>query len=140
MTVEEINHILSSTTRENWCELEVAKELRSDLVYKQDLLLTIKQRPVNYEEDKFEGEDWATEGHWDRAAYKVFYDVYYRGLLLVTKMLVEVDGGRARIPRPTNEAKVILRKDYAFARIVAPDNLDEYIKRSGLTVSDSIIA
>lgn len=134
MTASELDGVLLSTTCEDWRELEIDGELRSDFVYKQDDLLIIKQRPINFEEDKFVGEDWATTRHHDRNACKVFYDVYYGKSRILTKTLVDVDGGRARLPMP-NGAMEISQQDYAFARIVAPDNLDEYIERSGLTVA-----
>ena len=133
MTSEEINGILSSTTSEDW----LVSEETGAFTYKQDALLRIQQRPIDYHGDKFVGEDWATSKHPDSNAFKAIYDVYYGLSLITTKQLVNVDGGRATLPMPKIRTTVIPWRDYAFARIVASDRLDEYIERSGLTVASS---
>ena len=133
MTAGEIEGILSSTTSEDWL---VSEEMGA-FTYKQDVLLRIQQRTIDYGRDKFEGEDWATVKHPDSNAFKAVYDVYYGSSLVATKQLVNVDGGRATLPMPQNRTAVIPWRDYAFARIVAADRLDEYIERSGLTVAPS---
>ena len=134
MTVDEIYNILASTSSSDWV---MSEELDADTyyTYKKDALLRIKKRPINYREDTFKGEEWATTMHEGTCAYKVFCDVYYGESRIVTKMLVAVDGCRAILPMPKHGTKEISYWDYAFAKIVAPGGLDEYIKRSGLTVS-----
>ena len=134
MTVEEIYDILSSTTTSNWL---VSEELDGDtcFTYKQDVLLRVQKHPINFREDRFMGEEWATTMHEDESAYKVSYDIYYGESRIVTKRLVAVDGCRAILPMPKHGTKEIPLGDYLFAKIVAPGRLDEYIKRSGLTVS-----
>ena len=130
MTIEEIDKILTSTSSSDWV---ISDELGS-YTYKQDLFLRIQKRPVNYN-DKFGGEEWATTMHEDADAHRVIYDVFYGVSFIATKQLVAVDGCRAILPMPTFGTKEIPYRDYVFAKIVAPDSLDEYINRSGLTVS-----
>ena len=73
MTAGEIEDILSSTTSEDW----LVSEEMGTFTYKHDVLLRIQQRTINYDRDKFEGEDWATTKHPDSNAFKAVYDVYY---------------------------------------------------------------
>ena len=131
MTVKEIEEILSSTSSSDW----VIEEELGAYTYKQDVLLRIQKHPIDYHADKFSGEDWATTMHADSEAYRVVYDVFYGESFIETKQFVAVDGCRAFLPMPTFGTKVIPCRDYLFAKIVAPDTLDEYINRSGLTVS-----
>jgi len=132
MTVEEVDKILSSTSNSDWVENE---ELGA-YTYRQDVLLRIQKHPIDYHADKFRGEEWATTMHADPEAYRVVYDVFYGESFIKTKQLVAVDGCRAILPMPTFGTKEIPYRDYLFAKIVAPNNLDEYINRSGLTVSN----
>ena len=134
MTVEEIKKMLSSTSSSDW----VIKEELGAYTYKQDVLLRIQKHPIDYHADKFSGEEWATTMHADENAYRVIYDVYYGDSFILTKTLVSVDGGRATLPMPRLGTKEIPYVDYSFAKIVAPDRLDEYIKRSGLTISKEV--
>lgn len=131
MTVEGIKKILSSTSSSDWV---MSDELEA-YTYKQDALLRIQKRPIDYHADKFSGEEWATIKHADSEAYRVVYDVFYGESFIETRQLVAVDGCRAFLPMPTFGTNEIPYGDYLFAKIVAPDNLDEYINRSGLTVS-----
>ena len=131
MTVKEIEEILSSTSSSDW----VIEEELGAYTYKQDVLLRIQKHPIDYHTDKFSGEEWATTMHADSEAYRVVYDVFYGESFIETKQFVAVDGCRAFLPMPTFGTKVIPYRDYLFAKIVAPDTLDEYINRSGLTVS-----
>ena len=79
-------------------------------------------------------ESWATNFP-DPAAFKVVYDVFYNSSWIKTVTLVSVDGGRATIPMPTTPtSNEIDLEDYLFARIVSPNNLDDYIRRAGFTV------
>ena len=120
MTVEEISKILSSTSSSDWVKSD---ELEA-FTYRQDVLLRIQQRPIDYR-DKFRGEEWATTMHADESAYRVIYDVYYGESFILTKTLVSVDGGRATLPMPALRTKEIAYRDYLFAKIVAPDKLDD---------------
>ena len=131
MTVEEIRKILSSTSSSDW----VTEEELGAYTYKQDVLLRIQKHPIDYHADKFSGEEWATTKHADSEAYRVVYNVFYGKSFIETKQLVAVDGCRACLPMPAHGTNVIPYQDYLFAKIVAPDNLDEYIARSGLTLS-----
>ena len=129
MTAQKIFDIMSSSLKEDWLNLE-EHEL---FVYKDDVHLRIQKRHVDYSE-KFEGEEWAIN-HPCPDAYRVYYDVYYGASLIMTKILVGVDGGRAILPMPRIRTTEIPIEDYRFAKIVSGDSLDEYITRSKLTVA-----
>lgn len=71
----------------------------------------------------------------DPHAYKVIFDVFFNSSWIKTYILVSVDGGRATIPMPTTaNSTTVALDDYMFARIVSPDQLDEYIRRAGFFV------
>ena len=129
MTAQKIFDIMSSSSKEDWLNLE-EHEL---FVYKDDVHLRIQKRHLEYPE-KFEGEEWAIN-HPCPDAYRVYYDVYYGASLIMTKILVGVDGGRAILPMPRIRTTEIPIEDYRFAKIVSGDSLDEYITRSKLTVA-----
>ena len=129
MTAQKIFDILSSSSKEEWLNLE-EHEL---FVYRDDVHLRIQKRSIEYRE-KFEGEEWAVS-HPCPDAYRVYYDVYYGASLIMTKILVDVDGGRAILPMPRIRTTEIPIEDYRFAKIVSGDSLDEYITRSKLTVA-----
>ena len=54
----------------------------------------------------------------------------YRQDVLLRIQKHPVDGCRAFLPMPTFGTKEIPYRDHLFAKIVAPDRLDEYINRS----------
>ena len=124
MTYDEINEVLDTSDPESWARIE-----EGNCTYKSDPLLTI----VPYGEPRDFNEKWATN-HADSKAQTSEYEVRYGGSVICRKMLVSVDGGRATLPMPIIKTSKIRRKDYNFAQIVAPDNLDEYIERSHLSV------
>lgn len=134
MTAEEIMNILSTTSHEDWIHKEdgLLSDEPDSYTYREDVLLRIQKHPIDFSV-KFTREDWAIN-HSDPAAYKVLYDVYYNNSFIITKTLVAVDGCRAILPMPKRGTTKIPFEDYKFATIVAPDALDEYIGRSGLTV------
>ena len=124
MTYDEINEILDTGDPESWARVE-----EGNCTYKNDPLLTI----VPYGEPRDFNEEWATN-HADSKAQTSEYEVRYGGSVICRKMLVSVDGGRATLPMPRRNTTIIPKKDYNFAQIVAPDDLDEYIERSHLSV------
>ena len=115
MTYDEIMNILAEGDTDAWITIE-----EGHCTYKEDPLLTIVH-------------SWATK-HPDSKAVTSEYEVRYGGSVICRKVLVSVDGGRATLPMPIIKTQVIARKDYNFAKIVAPSDLDEYIKRSNLSV------
>lgn len=129
MTLIDIRNILRTTNASNWIH---SPELGAYTFF-DDPQLRIQERdssaPATFQEN------WATSFP-DPAAFKVVYDVFYNSSWIKTVTLVSVDGGRATIPMPTTPtSKTIDLEDYIFARIVSPDNLDEYIfNKAGFTV------
>lgn len=124
MTYDEIMNILAEGDTDAWITIE-----GGHCTYKEDPLLTI----VHSEDSRDFNESWATK-HPDSKAVTSEYEVRYGGSVICRKVLVSVDGGRATLPMPIIKTQVIARKDYNFAKIVAPSDLDEYIKQSNLSV------
>ena len=124
MTYDEIINVLAEGNTDAWVTIE-----EGHCTYKDDPLLTI----VHRKESRGFNEKWAIE-HPDANATTSEYDVLYGGSLICHKTLVHVDGGRAALPMPTRNTTIIPRDEYNFAKIVAPDGLDEYIARSHLSV------
>ena len=80
-------------------------------------------------------EAWATR-HPNQEAQKAWYHIYYQSSFVQSFMLVAVDGARACLPPPKIGTTEIPLKDYRLAKAVDQlGTLDEYISRSGLTVS-----
>lgn len=127
MTEQEVVTILQNSNSSEW----IHNEEKGSYVYRNDLLLRIQERPIDLEHT-FD-EPWATR-HEDKHAYKVVYDVYYMDSLIKSVTLVSVDGFRATIPMPKERNSTeISAEEYAFAKIVSPARLEEYIQRSGLS-------
>ena len=124
MTYDEIIKVLAEGNSKAWVTVE-----ERHCTYKDDPLLTI----VQSSESRSFNETWAVE-HPDRNATTSEYEVRYGGSLVCHKTLVSVDGGRATLPMPIRNTSIIPRDEYNFAKIVAPNGLDEYIERSHLSV------
>lgn len=126
MNLFEIRDILRTTSASNW----VHSPKLGSYTFTEDPLLRIQKR--DSDEEFHEG--WLTRFP-DANAFKAIYDVYYYDSWVKTVTLVSVDGGRATIPMPTSStSNEIDLEEYYFAKIVSPDNLDEYIRRAGFTV------
>jgi hypothetical protein len=105
--------------------------------YKQDMNLCIKASKLDFEADKFEGEDWATR-HPDKTAYRQEYTVNYSNAVVHRNTLVRVDGLRATLPMPKIGTNQVNQECYAFAKIVDNHNtLNEYMRRADLVVVNS---
>ena len=135
VTFEDIMKILVSTSNEDWI---VSDEFGS-YTYKDDVLLRIQMRKIDYKSaaDKF-SEKWITECSNDLTtntpAYRAIYDIFYCNSWITQKVLVSVDGGRAILPLPRLGTHDVPHEEYQFAKIVAPDSLDDYMSRFKLTV------
>lgn len=79
-------------------------------------------------------EKWAIE-HINPEAYKVNIGIYHDDNLLMTLILIYVDGYRALLPIPMNGSSVIQRKMYNFALLFNDEKtLNSYIRASKLLV------
>lgn len=126
MNLYQIRNILRTTSASNWIH---SPELGA-YTYSEEPQLRIQKR----DSDPPFRERWVTVFP-DQNAVKEVFDVYYNSSWIKTVTLVNVDGGRATIPMPTSPtSNEIELEDYIFARIVCPENLDEYIRRAGFTV------
>lgn len=131
MTYENAIEMVLSNSFDKWMYFDEYGEY----VLKSDVNLRIVRKDIDFDNDTFEGEDWATS-HPDPKAYKIFFSVFYNNSRIDDFMLVAVDGLRATIPIPRVGTTVISKKDYQFAQAVNIDGkrLDEYIQCSGLSV------
>ena len=132
MTYNELQEIITTSTKENW----LFNDERGIYVHKNNLDVRIKRRNIDFDFDKFAGEDWAT-GHPDPTAYREVYEIYYGSSFIEEKLLVSVDGHRATLPLPKVNTVLVSRDDYHFASIIDQLNtLDEYMRRAGLEIND----
>jgi len=130
MTYEQLQQILSESTRSDW----LFNDERGVLAYKGDLNLRIVRNSIDHDSDRFEGEDWATK-HSDPVAYRVTYEVFYGSTFIEEHLLVEVDGFRATLPLPKIGTNKVTQKHFKFAEIVDDtETLSEYMDRAGLEV------
>lgn len=136
MSFEEIlNFIETSSSKNDWYTIS-----RSDIT---ECFLKIDPRlrfRMKYTEDGVQNEHfiepWANK-HPDPNATGYWCDLIYNGDFLKRFTLVYVDGGRAALPLPNINTTVISKYNYHIAKIFdASNTLDEYIQRSGLSVSE----
>lgn len=137
MTFEEILDFIPKTNAsEDWHG--ISREWASERFLKEDPRLRFRAKFIDdgIQCEDFT-EDWANR-HPDKKATGYWYELYYDGAFLDRFILVSVDGGRADIPPPNLQTKEISQFNYHVAKIHDTLNtLDEYIKRSGLSVKDS---
>ena len=132
MNYNELLKTILTSSRDDW----LFNDERGIYTYKNDLNIWIKRKDIDFDRDKFGGEDWATK-HPDPNAYREIYEIYYNSSFVEEKMLVSVDGFRASLPLPKVGTNKVKEEDYQFAKIVDQLNtLDEYINRANLEVSN----
>lgn len=116
---------------------------RTITTYKKDMNLRFE---INYSGTGIQcnnfQEPWANR-HPDPAATGYWCSLYYGATLVEKFILVSVDGGRAMLPIPQRDTRgprhyvKVLPFDYKIAQIHDRGfvkTLDEYMKRSGLTI------
>jgi|GEM_PF-2680138 len=130
MQYEDLMKTIRQSERESW----LFDDDMGIWTLRQDLDIRIHRRQADDVPGPFE-EPWAVN-HPDPKATPVFYDIYYRSSFVETFMLIRVDGGKAAVPPPEKpNTTVIAHDDYQLAvQVDTKKTLDEYIKRSGLTV------
>lgn len=129
MTFDDVKMALANSCHDDW----IFSDKKGTYTYKQDLMLRIVRRDIDYDRDNFCGEPWAN-CHPDPSAYRVTYDVFYGESFICSEILVSVDGGRATLPMPEINTNLVDQSSYHFAQIVEPDRLDEYMERAKLKV------
>lgn len=126
--------IMESDPRDDWTQID-AEQFRDVHEFKGDGEIRIVCDFGSEESDAGMVEEaWATNYENPEArAYR--FGVYFGGFLVEEVVLVGVDGGRARLPRPkgAEESWVVDPFDHKIAEIVnLGGNLEEYMMRSGL--------
>lgn len=132
MTYNELEKAIRNSTKADW----LFNDERGIYTFKNDLNLRIQRKEINFDFDRFGGEDWATH-HPDPIAYRETYEIYYGASFVKEKLLVSVDGHRATLPLPRINTTIVSYEDYHFAEIVDQLNtLSEYMERAGLKVNN----
>lgn len=132
MTYDELTRLMNESTKDDW----LFNDERGIYTFKYDLNLRIHRNDIDFDADKFSGEEWATK-HPDPTAYRETYEIYYGSSFIEDKLLVSVDGHRASLPLPKVGTTIVSKKDYHFAGIVDQLNtLSEYMQRAKLKVNN----
>ncbi|MBJ9493353.1 hypothetical protein KTH77_14795 [Acinetobacter baumannii] len=132
MKYQDILNILSEGNSFEWLYFDSL----GVFTYKNDVNLRIVRS--RDERNTSFNEAWAVD-HPDRNATRVFFTVYYGQSPVYEKMFVDVDGYRATLPLPDLTTMQVPFLEYQFASIINGSNgnrLDEYLRRSGLTVKE----
>jgi hypothetical protein len=137
MVFEEILSFIPTTDSENdW--YGVTRNWSSERFLKEDPRLRFRAK---FTEDGVQAEDFQDEWancHPNPHARGYWYDLYYDGAFLDRIILVAVDGGNSSIPCPDFKTGKIRKFDHHVAKIFDTlQNVDEYIRRSGLEVEDT---
>ncbi len=130
--------ILASNPREDWAK--VITNAKETLSYKGNpsLRFEMSSREDGTQNNNFQ-EPWANR-HPDSHAYGLWCDLFFGPTHITRFILVGVDGMRALVPPPRSPSGdpgglEIQPYDYRVAQIHdSLGTLDEYIRRSGLTV------
>ncbi|WP_100637288.1 hypothetical protein [Marinomonas sp. ef1] len=132
MTYDELMSIIDKSQKNDW----IFSDERGIYTYKNDLNIRIERADIDYDADRFSGEDWATR-HPDPTAYREIYEIFYGTSFVKEIFMVSVDGHRATLPLPDRKTLTITRQQYRFAQIVDQlGTLDEYMRRAGLEVKE----
>ncbi len=128
-----LDFITSSNPKLDWKSIETNRAVEAFL--KEDPRLRIR---VRYDEDgihvKDFSESWAIT-HPDPTANSYWYDLSYAGGLIDRFILVSVDGGQAKLPRPDPVTLEVDPYTYKVAQIFDEHNtLHEYMSKAGLSV------
>ncbi len=130
MTYDEVMDMVRSNEAGQW----IYNDSKRSHLLRSDVKLRIIKRNSADEPMREFREQWANS-HPDPSAYRVHYDIYYGSSFIDEFMLVSVDGDRAELPLPEHQTTEIPRGSYLLARAVDDQGtLDDYIRRSGLTV------
>ena len=133
MSYKELMKSILNTSKHDW----LYNDERGIFTLKNDLDVRIVSKEIDFDNDKFYGEDWAVS-HPDPVAYKKTYEIYYRSSFVEEFTLVGVDGFRAYLPMPKVNTLFITPKQYSLAEAVdSLGTLDEYLGRAKLSVQDS---
>ena len=126
-SINDVNNILDTAKSEDWLREYDGRPA----VYKEDLLLSVA---LEHTDDSFD-EPWATN-HPDSNAKHAKAKIKYGNNVVQEVFMAVVDGGRAVLPYPEGPTDLtISQRDYNVALTLNDkDILDEYLKRSSITV------
>lgn len=135
--------ILASNPREDWAK--VITNTKETVSYKRNptLRFEMSSNEDGTQNSNFQ-EHWANR-HPDPHAYGLWCDLFFGSTLITRFILVGVDGMRALVPVPrlpngSPGGLEIQPYDYRVAQIHDTlGTLDEYIRRSGLTVRQDAV-
>lgn len=127
MDIDSIRRMIRESEESDW----ISHKDGEGATFKHDVNIMYK---LSHEDTRF-NEEWATQ-HPDSNAQRATITLSYGASYLGEVVCASVDGGRAVVPLPNLQTKGIPYDDYLAAKFGSPNNnqLDEYIRRSGLTV------
>lgn len=125
MNFTQAEQIINNINPDEW----ILNTEGNPFVYKNDMNLTFS---IVYTDDPFD-ESWAI-GHPNPHATQAKGYFSYSGNVIKDVWLASIDGGRALLPYPDMQTKsYITHSEYQMAKMFN-SQLDEYLRRSGLTV------
>lgn len=134
MTYDEFMEKVLESKPEDW----LYNDEKGVFVLKNDLLITIVGKEVDYDESGRFYEEWATSFP-DPNARKKEFELCYAGNEIDILYTAMVDGARMYIPYPKLTDMTISQKDYRLGQIVnvmnAAYGFDSYLNRAGITIN-----
>ncbi len=133
MTYDEFMEIIIESEPNDW----LYDDAKGNFVFKDDLLISIIGKEVDYDESERFFEDWV-EKFPDPVARRKEFELCYAGNEIETFYTAMVDGARMYIPYPNLQNMTISQKKYRIGKIVNLMNegygFDSYLSRAGITV------
>lgn len=133
MTYDEFMETIVKSTSGDW----LYDDEKEKFVFKNNLLISIVGKEVDYEETGRFYEEWAMNFP-DPVARKKEFELCYAGNEIETFYTAMVDGARMYIPYPKMDGMTITQKQYRIGEIVNLMNeaygFDSYLSRAQITV------
>jgi len=136
MSYDELLMLLDEEPPEAWKAIHTDWAAEAFLIEDPRLRFRMRQDDSGIHCDNFQ-ESWATK-HPDPHARSYWYEYIYDGNLIERFIMVDVDGHRATLPLPEINSTNVPDRRYRVAQIFdRQGELDEYMKRSGLSVGST---
>ena len=133
---EILDFILTTDPKNDWKWIKTNWAEESFLKEDPRLRIRVRWDDEGKHNDNFK-EKWANK-HPDPRASSYWYDLSNDGALIERFILVSVDGARAELPLPDINTLHVQPLPYKIAQIFdEPNTLNEYMRRSGLTVEST---
>lgn len=135
MTYYEFMQKINASDPEDW----IYDDEKGKFVFKNDLLISILGKDIDYGESGKFYEDWATSFP-DATAYRKEFELCYAGNEIETFYTAMVDGARMYLPYPKLDDMTISQNQYRLGKIVNLMNegygFDSYLRQANISVRD----